>query len=127
MYRVSSGPSGQIIVFARDGFLDGIFLQKIPSSIYDRLSSNREGEFLPHKCCAILRRGRDSNSRYSFLHTRFPGVPVKPLLHLSEIAEIVGQAMLDLNHLLKNFLCHELPSYFRILLDESKSKEHHHL
>ena len=31
----------------------------------------------------LLRKGRDSNSRYPFGHTRFPGVPVKPLLHLS--------------------------------------------
>ncbi len=31
----------------------------------------------------ILRKGRDSNSRYRFRYTIFPGSPVKPLLHPS--------------------------------------------
>ena len=30
-----------------------------------------------------MRRGWDSNPRYPYGYTRFPGVPVKPLLHLS--------------------------------------------
>ena len=30
-----------------------------------------------------LRKGRDSNPRYRCRYTRFPGVPIKPLLHLS--------------------------------------------
>ena len=32
----------------------------------------------------LKRRGWDSNPRYSHLHTRSPGVPIQPLLHLSE-------------------------------------------
>ncbi len=31
----------------------------------------------------VWRRGRDSNPRYRCRHTRFPGVPIKPLSHLS--------------------------------------------
>jgi hypothetical protein len=31
-----------------------------------------------------MRRERDSNPRYPSGYTRFPGVPVKPLLHLSK-------------------------------------------
>ena len=30
------------------------------------------------------RRGRDSNPRWGLTHTRFPGVRLKPLIHLSE-------------------------------------------
>ncbi len=30
-----------------------------------------------------LQRGRDSNPRYSFPYTRFPGEPLQPLGHLS--------------------------------------------
>lgn len=30
------------------------------------------------------RRGRDSNPRWGLAHTRFPGVRLKPLIHLSE-------------------------------------------
>ena len=32
----------------------------------------------------IWRRGRDSNPRWGLAHTRFPGVRLKPLIHLSE-------------------------------------------
>ena len=31
----------------------------------------------------ILQRGRDSNSRYGYPHTHFPGVLLQPLGHLS--------------------------------------------
>ena len=31
----------------------------------------------------VLQRGRDSNPRYSFPYTRFPGEPLQPLGHLS--------------------------------------------
>ncbi len=34
--------------------------------------------------CCLWRRGRDSNPRCSFPHTRFPGVHLKPLGHLSK-------------------------------------------
>ena len=30
-----------------------------------------------------MRKGRDSNPRYRYRYTRFPGVPIQPLLHLS--------------------------------------------
>gem|GEM_PF-2831445 len=30
-----------------------------------------------------MRRGRDSNPRYGFPYTHFPGVPLQPLEHLS--------------------------------------------
>ena len=32
----------------------------------------------------LWRRGRDSNPRWGLAHTRFPGVRLKPLIHLSE-------------------------------------------
>ena len=32
----------------------------------------------------MWRRGRDSNPRWGLAHTRFPGVRLKPLIHLSE-------------------------------------------
>ncbi len=35
----------------------------------------------------VKRRGRDSNPRYGFPHTRSPGVPVQPLLHLSKSSD----------------------------------------
>ena len=31
----------------------------------------------------LWRRGRDSNPRWVLAHTRFPGVRLKPLIHLS--------------------------------------------
>ena len=37
------------------------------------------GELFVHQ----WRTGRDSNPRYTFMYTRFPGVPVRPLWHLS--------------------------------------------
>ena len=33
----------------------------------------------------IMRRKRDSNPRYCFQYTRFPGVPHQPLEHLSNV------------------------------------------
>ncbi len=43
-------------------------------------------EYRKHKC---ERKGWDSNPRYGLPHTRFPGEPVQPLLHLSVLrAEI---------------------------------------
>ena len=47
------------------------------------------GEYLFLIACSLFfykgvwRRGRDSNSRYLLQHTRFPGVHLKPLGHLS--------------------------------------------
>ncbi len=40
----------------------------------------------PRGACllAYWRRGRDSNPRWGLAHTRFPGVRLKPLIHLSE-------------------------------------------
>src|SRR5687768_14206185 len=40
---------------------------------------------------SVLRRRRDSNSRYSFPYTHFPGVLLQPLGHIS-IVEKVGKA-----------------------------------
>ena len=36
------------------------------------------------------RRGRDSNPRWGLAHTRFPGVRLKPLIHLSAKPAIVA-------------------------------------
>ena len=36
----------------------------------------------------VWRRGRDSNPRYRCRHTRFPGVPIKPLSHLSAVIPV---------------------------------------
>ena len=36
------------------------------------------------------RRGRDSNPRWGLAHTRFPGVRLKPLIHLSAKPRIVA-------------------------------------
>ena len=36
------------------------------------------------------RRGRDSNPRWGLTHTRFPGVRLKPLIHLSAKPQIVA-------------------------------------
>ena len=36
------------------------------------------------------RRGRDSNPRWGLTHTRFPGVRLKPLIHLSVESRIVA-------------------------------------
>ena len=41
-----------------------------------------------------LRKGRDSNPRYGYPYTRSPGVPVKPLLHLSIYVKASCQARL---------------------------------
>ncbi len=38
----------------------------------------------------IWRRGRDSNPRWSYPHTRFPSVLLRPLGHLSQIFQITG-------------------------------------
>ena len=36
------------------------------------------------------RRGRDSNPRWGLAHTRFPGVRLKPLIHLSAKPAIIA-------------------------------------
>src|SRR5437868_2025818 len=41
---------------------------------------------------ACWRRGRDSNPRWGLAHTRFPGVRLKPLIHLSERERVIVAA-----------------------------------
>jgi hypothetical protein len=56
----------------------------------------------PRLCILIWRRERDSNPRYSFPYTRFPGVLLQPLGHLS------GMKMIQLfifNDALETYPC----------------------
>ena len=39
--------------------------------------------------CQMWRRGRDSNPRYGFPHTHFPGVRLQPLGHPSTGAQYI--------------------------------------
>ena len=54
-----------------------------------RLRGSRSREYAGNRLITsfneipVWRRGRDSNPRYRCRHTRFPGVPIKPLSHLS--------------------------------------------
>jgi hypothetical protein len=56
-----------------------------------------------------LRRRWDSNPRYAFTYTRFPGVPVQPLLHLSvdgfPAVETTGQQMYGFSAFYKSVQC----------------------
>ncbi len=51
-------------------------------------------------CLDFWRRGRDSNPRCSFPHTRFPGVHLQPLGHLS------NNQVREYNAILNSFLCY---------------------
>ncbi len=62
----------------------------------------------------ILRKERDSNPRYAFTHTRFPGVPVQPLLHLSVICtQLHESSIVNLNLFQVLFIRPKLNSRFR--------------
>ena len=72
-------PRGAWRTLSESGFCGG-------NALVSRL--RRDPVFAPETHSEILRKGRDSNSRYRFGYTDFPGLPVKPLLHPSAINRI---------------------------------------
>jgi hypothetical protein len=65
---------------------------QIPLKRRVRADSIKSRNFLSGFCLQTGRRGRDSNPRYPFEYTHFPGVLLQPLGHLSSIQLNYGQS-----------------------------------